>query len=118
MQVTTVVLLIFLNDDTSQFYLALNTMYKQVCPITEYKSVFFPHTVSDEVLQKNLKQMEKQLNQLDIDLKNISKMSLEEGDRFPDVMNISFLLESKHFNVLIRIFIQCDVGIQIVLAFI
>ncbi|XP_041359687.1 protein diaphanous homolog 2-like isoform X2 [Gigantopelta aegis] len=56
--------------------------------------------VSDEVLQKNLKQMEKQLNQLDIDLKNISKMTLEEGDRFPDVMNVFLATAREQYEVL------------------
>lgn len=46
--------------------------------------------MSDESVQKNLKQMEKSLSQLETDLKNMSKAAPIQGDRFSDVMNISF----------------------------
>ena len=53
------------------------------------KLFFFPPTVSDENLKKNIKQMETQLKQLETDLKSLKK-SMGDGDRFQDVMNISF----------------------------
>lgn len=43
--------------------------------------------VSDEMLQKSIRQMEKSLDQLELDVKNQSKLSME-GDKFPDVMNM------------------------------
>ena len=52
----------------------------------------FPPTVSDENLKKNIKQMETQLKQLETDLKSLKK-SMGDGDRFQDVMNISFQKE-------------------------
>ncbi|CAG2233282.1 DIAPH2 [Mytilus edulis] len=44
--------------------------------------------VSEETVTKNLKSMEKQLKQLETDIKNISKTNVD-GDRFAEVMNIS-----------------------------
>ena len=45
--------------------------------------------VSMEMLQKNLKQMEKQINQVELDVKSISK-GADEDDKFPAFMKISF----------------------------
>ena len=42
------------------------------------------------MLQKNLKQMEKQIKQVELDVKTISK-GADEDDRFPAVMKISFV---------------------------
>ena len=47
--------------------------------------------VSDENVKKNIKSMEKQLKQLETDLKTIKK-SVDDKDKFADVMNISFYL--------------------------
>jgi len=48
-------------------------------------------SVSDENMKKNIKAMEKQFKQLETDLKSIKK-SVDDKDRFADVMNISFLV--------------------------
>ena len=47
--------------------------------------------VSDENLKKSIKQMDTQLKQLETDLKSLKKSGVD-GDRFQDVMNISFVL--------------------------
>ncbi|VDI72832.1 diaphanous 2 [Mytilus galloprovincialis] len=49
--------------------------------------------VSEETVTKNLKSMEKQLKQLETDIKNISKTNVD-GDRFAEVMN-SFITSAK-----------------------
>ncbi|XP_063413074.1 protein diaphanous homolog 2-like isoform X6 [Mytilus trossulus] len=49
--------------------------------------------VSEETVTKNLKSMEKQLKQLETDIKNISKNNVD-GDRFAEVMN-SFITSAK-----------------------
>ena len=54
-------------------------------------SLFFWFPVSDENLKKSIKQMDTQLKQLETDLKSLKK-SAGDGDRFQDVMNISFVL--------------------------
>lgn len=57
------------------------------------KKTDFYVSVSDELLQKNLKAMEKSLKQLELDIKNMSK-SQTEVDRFSDVMN-EFIASAK-----------------------
>ncbi|XP_021363038.1 protein diaphanous homolog 2-like isoform X2 [Mizuhopecten yessoensis] len=55
--------------------------------------------VSDEMLQKNIRQMEKSLDQLELDVKNQSKLAME-GDKFPDVMNVFLTTAREQQSVL------------------
>lgn len=50
-------------------------------------------SVSDENMKKNIKSMEKQFKSLETDLKSIKK-SVGDKDKFSDVMNISFTVNT------------------------
>ena len=50
-------------------------------------------SVSDETIQGNFKSIEKSLKQVKGDVENCKKSSME-GDKFPEVMEISLLLST------------------------
>ncbi|XP_055958630.1 protein diaphanous homolog 2-like [Patella vulgata] len=63
--------------------------------------------VSDEQLTKNLKAMETQLKQLEIDLKNMNKQQME-GDQFANVMNKFVTTARDQYEVLNNMYKKVD----------
>ncbi|XP_052277098.1 protein diaphanous homolog 2-like isoform X5 [Dreissena polymorpha] len=72
--------------------------------------------VSDENVKKNIKGMEKQFKQLETDLKSIKK-SIDDKDRFSDVMNAFLGSASDQFEVLTTMYNQLETMFQDIAKF-
>ncbi|XP_055958632.1 protein diaphanous homolog 1 isoform X2 [Patella vulgata] len=64
--------------------------------------------VSDEQLTKNLNDMNKQLNNLELDLKNMNNQQLVEGDEFANVMNQFVTSARDQYEVLNNMYKKVD----------